>query len=204
MDELVPIVVGFVLTTVLGGLLGTYLQQRTWKQQNRVQLRTWELQNTARLREEELRRAGQVCESVSRLLDKRRYRMQRLLYAIAGRQRGTSSENTLEEKLRDYDEVLYEWNDSYYTNRSMVGTYFGHEARDLLDRIYQVYAGVGTELEAAYRKTLESRPVSPDDLRKRLDAMTDDAYRLNVLMMTWLRDGTVGRQARQPVEADEP
>jgi hypothetical protein len=34
--------------------------------------------------------------------------------------------------------------------------------------------------------------------------MTDDAYRLNVLMMTWLRDGTVGRQARQPVEANEP
>jgi type II secretory pathway pseudopilin PulG len=47
MDQLVLIVVGFLLTTVLGGLLGTYLQQRTWEHQNR-----------ARLREDELRRAA--------------------------------------------------------------------------------------------------------------------------------------------------
>ena len=193
MDELVLLAVGFLLTTVLGGLLGTFLQQRSWDHQNR-----------ARLREEELRRAGQVCESVSRLLDRRRYRMQRLYYALAGRQRGTMSADLLREKHRDYDEVLYEWNDAFFTNRSMVGTYFGHEARGLLDRIYRMYADVGRELEAAYRETLESRPVPLEDLSKQLDAMTDDVYRLNVLMMTWLRDGTVGRQARQPVEPTEP
>ncbi len=34
METLVPLVVGFVLTTVLGGLLGTYLQWRTWDHQN--------------------------------------------------------------------------------------------------------------------------------------------------------------------------
>jgi len=44
METLVPLVVGFVLTTVLGGVLGTYLQRRTWDHQNE-----------ARLREEELR-----------------------------------------------------------------------------------------------------------------------------------------------------
>jgi hypothetical protein len=43
-----------------------------------------------------------------------------------------------------------------------------------------------------------------DELSRQLDAMTDDVYRLNVPMMTWLRDGTVGRQARRPVEATEP
>ena len=48
MDELVRIIVGFVLTTLLGGLLGTYLQRRTWDHQNE-----------ARLREEGLRRAGE-------------------------------------------------------------------------------------------------------------------------------------------------
>jgi hypothetical protein len=58
METLVPLVVGFVLTTVLGGLLGTYLQWRTWDHQNET-----------RLREEELRRAGAVCQPVSGLLD---------------------------------------------------------------------------------------------------------------------------------------
>jgi hypothetical protein len=66
--------------------------------------------------------------------------------------------DVLKEKHRDYDEILYEWNDSFFTNRSMVGTYFGHDARALLDRIYRVYADVGRGLEAAYRETLESRP----------------------------------------------
>jgi hypothetical protein len=71
MSELLPIVVGFVLTTVLGGVIGTYLQRRSWDHQNE-----------ARLREDELRRADAVCQSVSGLLDKRRYRMLRLLAAL--------------------------------------------------------------------------------------------------------------------------
>jgi hypothetical protein len=54
-------VVGFLLTTVLGGLLGTYLQERSWSHQNE-----------ARLQEAELRRAEAVCQPVSGLLDKRR------------------------------------------------------------------------------------------------------------------------------------
>jgi hypothetical protein len=56
-NSIVPLVVGFMLTAVLGGLLGTYLQQRSWKHQN-----------DARLREEELRRADDVCHAVSQLL----------------------------------------------------------------------------------------------------------------------------------------
>jgi hypothetical protein len=43
MDAIWPLVVGFLLTTVLGGLLGTYLQRRSWEHQNEVQLRQAEL-----------------------------------------------------------------------------------------------------------------------------------------------------------------
>jgi len=53
METLVPLVVGFVLTTVLGGVLGSYLQRRSWDHQNE-----------ARLREEELRRAGRNARPV--------------------------------------------------------------------------------------------------------------------------------------------
>jgi hypothetical protein len=123
METLVPLVVGSVLTTVLGGLLGSYLQRRTWDQQNE-----------ARPREEELRRADTVCQDVSRLQDKRRYRILRLSSAVRGRARGTVSAKVLAERFSAYDEVLYEWNDSLNVNLAMVGTYFGGHRRDLLER----------------------------------------------------------------------
>ena len=146
METLVPLVVGFVLTTVLGGLLGSYLQWRTWGRQNEV-----------RLREEELRRADDVCWSVSRLLDKRRYRMLRLSSAMRGRARETVSAEALGERFNDYDQVLYEWNDSLNVNLAMVGTYFGRDARDLLERAYETYQQVGGELEDAYRAVSRGR-----------------------------------------------
>jgi hypothetical protein len=58
---------GVLPTSVLGGLLGTHLQRRSWEHQNEVQLR-----------EAELDRAGRVCQAASGLLDKRRHRMLRL------------------------------------------------------------------------------------------------------------------------------
>ena len=96
MIELLPIVVGFVLTTVLGCVLGTYLQRRTWDHQN-----------NAHLREDELRRADAVCQSLSGLLDKRRYRMLRLLGAIRGQAAGTGSPEKLTGSLDAYDAVLF-------------------------------------------------------------------------------------------------
>lgn len=35
--ELIPVVAGFLLTTVLGGLLGFFFRRRTWAHQHRVQ-----------------------------------------------------------------------------------------------------------------------------------------------------------------------
>jgi hypothetical protein len=70
MDAIWPLVVGFPPTSVLGGLLGTYLQRSSWEHQNEVQLR-----------EAELDKAGRVCQAVSGLLDKRRHRMLRLFHS---------------------------------------------------------------------------------------------------------------------------
>ena len=96
MDAIWQLVVGFLLTTVLGGLLGTYLQERGWRHQN-----------DARLQEAELRLAEAVCEAVSGLLDKRRYRMQRLFHAVRvqGRGQETVPADGLAASLDDYDRV---------------------------------------------------------------------------------------------------
>ena len=189
MDALVPLVVGFVLTTVLGGLLGTYLQRRTWNHQNR-----------ARLRQEDLRHAGDVCRAVSELLDKRRYRMLRLFFAVRGRARETVSAEVLAERFSDYDQVLYEWNDGLNVNLALVGTYFGQRARDRLERAYETYQEAGAQLEDAYREAARgSQPAGLDRLGARLAELDGIAYRFSVLMMAQLRDGTVGGRAPQPL-----
>jgi hypothetical protein len=190
--EIVRLLVGFVLTTVLGGVLGSYLQQRSWKHQNEVHLK-----------EEGLKQAKAVCESVSRLLDKRLYRMLRLYYACDGYAQGSISKEVLEQRLRDYDNVLYEWNDGLNLNLALIGTYFGKSAREYLDfNIYERFKAAGSSLEQAYRAvSQESHANFPfDELHSQLDQLNDKVYRLGVFMMTQLREGQVGGSAPKPLK----
>jgi hypothetical protein len=185
-DALVPLVVGFMLTTVFGGALGWFFQNRTWQNQNE-----------ARLREDELRRADDVCRSLSSLLDKRLYRMLRLFHALRADTGSTRSE-AVEERLRDYDVVLFEWNDALNLHLALVGTYFGDSARLWLDEgIYVGFRELGLRLEARYRALGGDASTQDDDteIESSFAALNDEVYRFGLLMMTRLRDGAVGRNA---------
>jgi hypothetical protein len=190
-DELVPVVVGFALTTVLGGLLGTYLQRRSWDHQNE-----------ARLRDEEFRHADEVCAAISQLLDKRLYRMLRLFYSVRRLSNDSTSTQDVEQRLSDYNSVLYEWNDRLNLNLALVGTYFGESARDWLDnQIYENFQRAGSDLETLYRhaKASSESPVIAETLERELLLLNDQVYRIGVFMMTQLRAGSVGREAPQPL-----
>ena len=191
MDTFWQLVVGFLLTTVLGGLVGTDLQWRSWKHQNEAQLR-----------EAERHRAGEVCHAISGLLDKRRYRMLRLFYAVEARTRGAVSADVLAEKHGSYDRVLYEWNDVLNVNLAMAETSFGRVAREELERVYATYAAAGGELEDAYRVAAQGPGrTNLAQLGGRLDGLDRVAYDFSLLMMTQLLDGAVGRRAPHPAEA---
>ena len=203
-----PLVCGPILLhnyfsrNVLGGVLGSYLQQRSWKHQNKVRLKEEEFKDEARLKEEELKRAEAVCESVSRLLDKRLYRMLRLYYACDGYAQGSFSEEVLEQRLREYDNVLYEWNDGLNLNLALVGTYFGKSARKYLDfNLYVSFKTVGSNLEEAYRAVSQRSHVNfPfDELHSQIDQLNFKVYQLGVFMMTQLREGQVGRSSPDPL-----
>jgi hypothetical protein len=180
--EIVVLIVGFVLTTVLGGLLGTYFQRRTWDHQH-----------DAELREQELERASQTCYSLSVLLDRRLYRMVRLHQAIARCQEGGFTRDDVETRLRAYDEVLIEWNDALNGNLALIGTYFGEPARRFLDHdVYESFAASGKCLENAYRALMRGDRVAAGDCE--LERLNDLVYRLVSYMTSHLRDGTVGRR----------
>ena len=107
-NALILLVVGFALTTVLGGFLGSWLQQRTWGHQR-----------DAQLREDELRRADSFCQQVSQLLDKRLYRMLRFYYALASDSAAADS-SRVRDSIREYNAVLYEWNDCLNLNLALM------------------------------------------------------------------------------------
>jgi hypothetical protein len=194
-DALVPLVVGFVLTTVLGGALGLYFQNRSWDNQN-----------DARLREDELRRADDVCRVLSSLLDRRLYRMLRLFHALRADPDSTLSA-AVEERLKDYTAVLFEWNDGLNLNLALVGTYFGDSARSWLDKgIYEDFRDLGLRLETTYRELDVGTRTSTDDaeIERSFAALNHEVYRFGLLMMTRLRDGNVGRNAPDRAFPDEP
>jgi hypothetical protein len=180
------LVISFLLTTVAGGFLGTYLQQRSWKRQNE-----------ARLREEELRRADMACQTVSALIDKRRYRMVRLLNAMQEYSAGRDVANQLDPCREAYDAVLFEYNDRLNVHFSLVGTYFGERARAWLqDEVHATFVRAGEHFVRAGRAAgAEAAGAELASAASELDALNEHIYRLSVFMMAMLREGRVGRQA---------
>ncbi len=187
-SEIVVLIVGFVLTTVVGGLLGAYFQRRTWDHQHEAQLY-----------EHELERASQTCYALSVLLDRRLYRMVRLQRAIAGCHHGRFTRDDVDARMRTYDEVLFEWNDALNGNLAVIGTYFGEPARRFLDEeIYESFATSGACLESAYR-ALSNEDSRPDRRDCELDRLNDLVYRLVAYMTSHLRDGIVGRRLNEAI-----
>jgi hypothetical protein len=187
--DLVTIVLGFVLTTGVGGWWASKLQSRSWLQQNEV-----------RLREKELDRAGGTCSSVMSLLDARLYRMKRLLEAAAPV--GAVDPTELETRRTEYVKVLFEWNDRLNTNLSLVGSHFGQDARVALDELYSAFQQVGRDIEGIVRRA-QAGDDSPSDVARIAEqfegrepgSLNDTVYRFGLLLTGRLRDGTVGRTA---------
>ena len=186
MDNVIAIVLGFLLTTVAGGWWASRLQQRAWLRQNEVQLRQAEHES-----------AAGACKEILSLLDRRLYRMQRLVWAAAGGDLGE-----VERRRQQYVEVLFDWNDHLNTNLSVVGTYFGNRARGHLEGLYEDFKRVGGEVEDLVRGATRGEPdpgladrVGAELEGRGADSLNDSVYQFGLLLLGRLRDGRVGRKA---------
>ncbi len=199
MTNVVSIAVGFVLTTLVGGWWAARLQQRSWEHQNDL-----------RLKEDELKQAATVSQEVSRLLNKRLYRMRRVHWAIAGLQSGGVSSEALDVHLGEYNNVLYEWNDRLNVNLALVGSYFGPAAREYLYFLYERFRAVGQQLENAVRTVRSGNDVSaalekldPEFEGWKAGSLNQRVYLLGLAMMSQLREGQVGRSAPDKLTVPE-
>ena len=193
MQPFVLLVVGFLLTSVVGGLLTYGFQRRTWRHQHEVE------------REEHLReRALETFAEVSTLLDRRLYRMRQLYWALKRRAKKGAPSRALEGPLTEYRAVLRDWNDNLNRNLALVEVYFGVAIRARLESgLYEEFAATGEELDQFVRD------VSADDLHRSGCASCDRGltrsgalvYTLNVLMLTCVRDGQLGGHAPRVIPA---
>jgi hypothetical protein len=179
-NQLILLLLGFVLTTVVGGLLGSYFQNRNWKHQNRV-----------KLTETERIAATQIFESISSLMDKRVYRMMQLNWKIRS---DTADNDILEKQMEKYREVLYEWNDNLNRNLALTQSYFGTKVRSYLEgTIYEKFSAIGGSLEKGYAE--RKKTGKADEFKKTTLGLTNlrnNIYRLNVQMIALIQKGEVG------------
>ena len=186
-DELVTIGVGFVLTTVAGGVLGAWFQGRAWDHQN-----------DRTLEETDRDHATQICRELSHLMDKRLYRMRQLNWALIAE---PLDESRVEASMHDYRAVLYEWNDTLNRNLAAAESEFGRDVREQLERdIYEGFRAAGVSLEASYKRMCgphrsDTAARSGDSLGPNLDQLRERIYGLGVTMLLRIREGHVGRHA---------
>jgi hypothetical protein len=134
-DQVALLVLGFVLTTVLGGLLGYVFQRRAWSHQFDVQRRSAEREA-----------AASALDEVSSLLDKRRHRMLLVYWRL-----DWDDHQALEDAVAAYRAVLEEWNDGLNRRLALVATHFGSDLKRELDVLYEEYREAGRLLEQAIR-----------------------------------------------------
>ena len=184
-SQLITIFFGFILTTVGGGLLGFFFQNRTWKHQHSIQLLDSE-RTTART----------IYETISVLMDKRLYRMRRLYWYL---EEYTPEDDGLDKRLQEYQNVLYEWNDNLIRNLALIQAYFGDEIRNYLEQtIYEEFKRIGGLLEEQVREWKNGEKETNSSIGRELNALGSLIYRLNFRMIRLLQQGDVGLSRNQP------
>jgi hypothetical protein len=117
-QEIVLLLLGFLLTSVVGAAVGAWFQERSWTHEHLVQMCD---------SESDTRSKGLA--SLSDLMDKRLLRMRQLAYKL---ETARSVEDVQEER-RNNKEMRDEWSTRLNSNLSFTQTYFGDQARNTLE-----------------------------------------------------------------------
>jgi len=177
-DQLLLLLVGFVLTTVVGGFLGYWFQRRAWRSQEHV-----------RLAQAEREAAKAFFEDLSRVFDRRLHRM-RELDAWLSRPR---ADDEVTRSLTRYREAVDEWNDNLNRMLALAQRYFGQELRDRLDyELMARFVDAGKRLEERVREYRNAGESLSASLTSDFDSLANEVYFLNVQLIEAIQRGTVG------------
>jgi hypothetical protein len=164
MGDLEKTLLAFALTTVAGGAITTFYQWMVWKRQQQA---SYDLQ-TSRARED-------IFAEVSRLLDRRLYRLRQMLWRA-----GDDDSPLREHWIEEYRTVVTEWNDSINRQLAMLQVYMSEDLRRTLDN------DIGSRMVTVGRDVMEcvTRRQKPSEtLERAVDSLAGDTYAFNIRML---------------------
>ena len=175
-QELVLLLLGFLLTTLLGGYLAQSWQNRAHAFEREVAHRRSEQQA-----------ATQLFEELSRLMDKRLYRMRRLHTGMAD----PSARGDMKNRWGAYRDTLFEWNENLNRNLALTQRYFGDEARQALElEINEGFRELGTLLEGG---AYPNNGLTKYEHRQRVaDRLNNLIYNFDIQLIEAIQSGEVG------------
>jgi len=169
-EKLFLLLAGFFLTTICGGLIATLLQHRAWRHK-------WATEAA----EKRAETTKQVFEEISRLMDRRLFRINQLELWLRRQDKAR-----VDIAMQNYRDVLFEWNDSINRHLAMLQIYFGNDIREEFDcDVGARFVEIGSLVEAIYRQFAaqsEIGSLTPPD-RERMERLRLDVYRYNLKML---------------------
>ena len=174
--DLVILLFGFILTTLVGGFLA-----QSW------QTRSARIAREAEQKRVEQRAATQVFEELSRIMDKRLYRMRRVHNGLGS----NLSKEKMSARWEAYREVLFEWNENLNRNLALVKRYFGDDARNVLEyKIQARFIEFGRLLEGGpYPENIKSKY---DHRQSVADDLNDVIYQFDIALISDIQSGNIG------------
>lgn len=149
MTEIIAVIIGFILSGLIGNALLQQWQHRSWMRQQKFLGAEKEYQALVELSNE-----------VSSTLSRRIYKSRRLLWAVR-----SLSDDYVEDRLREYDSSLVEWNEKLTSMYVRLTIYADYYDRWELDSYFQEpLQQVGIKLEAAVRARRSGKTPNYSDL----------------------------------------
>jgi hypothetical protein len=175
-------------------LLGFFFQNRTWDHQHEVQQAEQDRLRNKQLAEEKRERALQIFDEISRLMDKRLYRLRLVYWSLQSDDGQGARPPSAESRFEDYRQILYEWNDSINRNLALLQYYFGSGMRDRLDyKVGESFVELGRIMENWW--TTRTKPDPRQSVDRRLLELGNLVYGFNLDMIRAIHTGAFGAPA---------
>lgn len=176
--EVMLLVLGFLLTTVVGGIVGAKLQRRESERLMETSMAQARRQWRAQQDQAGLDKASSVRERLARLLDSRMLCMRQL--ADDYKSSGTPPQRLLTHE-REYGKVFRDWNENLNLNVFLVEEYFGGKLRKQFENeVLPEFARIHIQLKKA--KDGEG------SVEKRLESLRRKIYLFNQDLTTSLQE----------------
>jgi hypothetical protein len=172
-QEIVLLLLGFVLTSIVGGAVGAWFQKRSWTHEHLVQICE---------SERDTRTKGLA--NLSDLMDKRLLRMRQLAWKVES----AHSVADFDQERRNNNDLRDEWSTRLNSNLAFVETYFGNDARNTLE---QDITGGFRQIHEEFNDLFKSGKLDKDSVKKiesDIDALNPKVYLFDISMEEIIND----------------